>query len=149
MRTIKLGLIGFGVVGTGVVNILSQIQPLIEKKLGASIKLVKIADLDIKTNRGVPIAPNVLTTNVDEILNHPEIDIVLELIGGIEPARTFILKAFEKNKNVVTANKALLAKHGEEIYTAAENRNICIGYIIILPKSKIFSCQNLYLFKIS
>ncbi|MFQ5717291.1 MAG: homoserine dehydrogenase [Nitrospinales bacterium] len=128
MRTIKIGLIGFGTVGAGVVKIISQTNRLIEQRLGAAVKLVKIADLDIKTDRGVPVAPNVLTANADDVIAHPEIDIVLELIGGMEPARSFILKALENGKHVVTANKALLAKHGSEIFAAAEARHLTIGY---------------------
>tara|TARA_B100000686_G_C16734347_1_gene942691 strand:+ start:190 stop:1497 length:1308 start_codon:yes stop_codon:yes gene_type:complete len=128
MKTIKLGLIGFGTVGSGVLKILAQIQPVIEKKLGVSLKLVKIADLDIKTDRGVPIAPNILTKDSDEILNHPEIDIVIELIGGLEPARTFVLKAISNGKHVVTANKALLAKYADELFSASDEKNVGIGY---------------------
>lgn len=128
MKAIKLGLIGFGTVGAGVVKILHQTGYLIEQRLGAAVKLVKIADLDIKTDRGVPVAPNVLTKDVDELLDHPEIDIVLELIGGFEPARSFILKAIENGKHVVTANKALLAKYGDEILSAVEEKHLSIGY---------------------
>ncbi|MFQ5672684.1 MAG: homoserine dehydrogenase [Nitrospinales bacterium] len=128
MKTIRLGLIGFGTVGAGVVKILSQTNFLIERRLGATIKLVKIADLDIKSDRGVPVARHVLTTNADDLLDHPEIDIVVELIGGLEPARSFILKAVANGKHVVTANKALLAKHGDEIFSAVEEKNLCLGY---------------------
>jgi len=128
MKTIRLGLIGFGTVGAGMVKILSQTNFLIERRLGAAVKLVKIADLDIKSDRGVPVARNVLTTQADELLDHPEIDIVVELIGGLEPARSFILKALANGKHVVTANKALLAKHGDEIFSAVEDKKLCLGY---------------------
>ena len=95
------------------VKILSQTNHLVKRRLGTDLKLVKIADLDIKTDRGISVAPEVLTTNADDVLEHPEIDIVVELIGGLEPAKSFILKAVANGKHVVTANKALLAKHGQ------------------------------------
>lgn len=128
MKKIKLGLIGFGTIGTGVVKILAQSGQLIKQRLGAEIKIVNIADLDIKTDRGVPVAKNILTTDANELLNNPEIDIIIELIGGYEPARTFILKALQNGKHVVTANKALLAKHGDEIFAEVEKSQLSIGY---------------------
>ena len=128
MKDINVGLIGFGTIGAGVVKILSDNQKIIQKRLGARICLTKIADLDIKTERGVPVDEKVLTTSVDDILDNPDIDIVIELIGGYEPARTFILKALSNKKHIVTANKALLAKHGDEIFTKVEEVGLSIGF---------------------
>lgn len=128
METVKVGLIGFGVIGAGVVKILSSNGDLIRQRLGASIEIVKIADLDITTDRGVEVKPGVLTTQADEVLEHPDIDIVIELMGGYEPARTFLLKAIANGKHVVTANKALLAVHGDEIFAAVEDKNLSIGF---------------------
>ena len=128
MKTIKVGLIGFGTIGCGVVKILQDNQDIIQDRLGASVEVVKIADLDITTDRGVKVESGVLTTNIDEVLDHQDIDVVVELIGGYEPARTFILKAIKNKKHVVTANKALLAKHGEEIFSAAEKNNVGVGF---------------------
>ncbi len=128
MKTVKVGLIGFGIVGTGVVKILTDNAEIISHRLGAKIDLVKIADLDIKTDRGVKVKPGILTTNVDEVLSNPEIDIVIELIGGMEPAKTFIIKAIENGKRVVTANKALLAKHGDEIFSLTEEKGFALGF---------------------
>ncbi|MBI4382451.1 MAG: homoserine dehydrogenase [Nitrospinae bacterium] len=127
-KTIKVGLLGFGTIGSGVVKILAQSAETIRKRLGASIEIVKIADLDIKTDRGVTVARGVLTKDANEALCHPDIDVVIELIGGYEPARTFILKAIENGKHVVTANKALLAKHGDEIFAALEKKRLSIGF---------------------
>lgn len=121
-------MIGFGTVGAGVVKILKNNGRLIEQRLGTVIELVKIADLDIVTDRGVVVDPAILTTKADDVLNHPNIDIVIELIGGQEPARSFILKAIANGKHVVTANKALLAKSGNEIFQAVEEKKLCIGY---------------------
>lgn len=128
MRDINVGLLGFGTIGTGVVKLLAQNGSLIEGKLGARLALKKIADLDITTDRGVPVATGVLSNNVNEVLNDPEISVVIELIGGYEPARTFVLKAIENGKHVVTANKALLAVHGSEIYAAAAKNGVEVLY---------------------
>lgn len=128
MKTIKVGLIGFGVIGSGVVKVLAENGDTIRERLGASIELVKIADLDIKSDRGVAVEPSLLTTDAHQILDDPEIDIVIELIGGLEPARAFILKALNNGKHAVTANKALLAKHGDEIFKAAKERHKGVGF---------------------
>ncbi|TWJ18773.1 homoserine dehydrogenase [Geobacter argillaceus] len=128
MKRITLGLIGFGTIGTGVVKLLQKNGSLIEEKLGASLTLKTIADLDITTDRGVSVPDGVLTTNANELLNDPEIDVVIELIGGYEPARSFVLKAIANGKHIVTANKALLAVHGEEIYRAAAEKGVEVLY---------------------
>ena len=128
MKTVKVGLIGFGTIGCGVVEILQGNQNIIKDRLGASIEVIKIADLDITTDRGVKVDSGVLTTNIDEVLDHPDIDIVVELIGGYEPARSFILKAINNKKHVVTANKALLAQHGEEVFSSAETNKVGVGF---------------------
>jgi homoserine dehydrogenase len=124
MKTINVGLLGFGTIGAGVVKLLARNSFLIEEKLGAGVALKRIADLDVTTDRGVPVAPGVLTNNADEVLSDPEISVVIELIGGYEPARTFVLRAIESGKHVVTANKALLAIHGREIYAAAARKGV-------------------------
>ena len=119
-KKIGIGLIGFGTVGTGVVRILTDRAEELSRRLGARLELVKIADTDLKRDRGVTVPKGVLTSDVDALIDHPEVDSVVELIGGFDPARTFILRAFQKGKSVVTANKALLAVHGEELYAAAQ-----------------------------
>lgn len=128
MKTISLGLIGFGTIGTGVVKLLQESIELIRKRLGANIFLKKIADLDITTPRQVTVESALLTRDAKDILNDPEISIVIELIGGYEPARSFILEAIRRKKHVVTANKALLATYGNEIFKAAEENGIDIGF---------------------
>ncbi|GJL78075.1 MAG: homoserine dehydrogenase [Nitrospinaceae bacterium] len=128
MKNVKIGVIGFGTIGAGVVKILNSNAEVIQERLGATVQITKIADLDITTDRGVQVGSGVLTTNVDDILNDSEIEIVVELIGGYEPARSFVLKAFQNGKHVVTANKALLAKHGEEIFSAADQKGLSIGF---------------------
>ncbi len=128
MKNISIGLIGFGNIGTGVVKLLRQNEKLITQKLGAKIVLKKIADINITSTRGIKVSPNVLTTNAQEILNDPEISIVIELMGGYEPARTFVLEAIKNGKHVVTANKAMLATYGNEIFPAAQKEGVDIGF---------------------
>jgi homoserine dehydrogenase len=128
MRVINVGLIGFGTVGSGVVKILQKNSKLIEKRMGAKIALKRIADIDIKTDRGVRLKKGVLTTQADEVIKDPEIDIIIELIGGIEPAKTFILRAIQNKKHIITANKALLALHGDEIFRAAYRYGVDVNF---------------------
>ncbi|SNB45109.1 homoserine dehydrogenase [Geobacter sp. DSM 9736] len=128
MKQLNIGLIGFGTIGTGVVKLLAANGGLVEEKVGARLVLKKIADLDITTDRGVTVSPDVLTTDVNQVLEDPEISVVIELIGGYEPARSFVLRAIEHGKHIVTANKALLAVHGEEIYSAAAEKGVEVLY---------------------
>lgn len=127
-KSINVGLIGFGTVGTGTVRILRENADTIRRRLGAPVVLKRIADLDIKKDRGVSLSGVHLTTNAKEVFDDPDIDIVVELIGGYKPAREFILDAIRNKKHVVTANKALLAVHGEEIYSAAEKAGVTLGF---------------------
>jgi homoserine dehydrogenase len=120
MDTIKIGLIGLGTIGTGVAKTLLENRELIEDRLGFCLSLKSIADLDIVRDRGIQIPSGMLTTDANLPIKDPEIDIIVELIGGIEPARTFILNAVKSGKHVVTANKALLASHGKELFGAAQ-----------------------------
>ena len=128
MKEIKIGLIGFGTVGTGMVRVLQDNAPLLEQRLGGRIRLHRIADIDLTRERGVQVPQEILTTDAEAVLSDPEIAICVELVGGIEPARTFILKAMESGKHVVTANKALLALHGAEIFDAAQAHGVRIGF---------------------
>ncbi len=149
MKQIRAGLLGFGTIGTGVVQVFQNNAELIKARLGAELTLVKIADLDITTDRGVTLAEGILTTDADEVLVNPDIDVVIELIGGYEPARTFVLKAIENGKHIVTANKALLALHGDEIFAAAAKHGVEVmfeasvgGGIPIISSIKENLCAN-------
>ncbi len=128
MNSIKVGLLGFGTIGSGVVKVFQQNGSLLQSRLGFPLELTRIADLDITTDRGVVVDPGLLTTDAMALLDDPEIQVVIELIGGYEPARTFVLKAIANGKHVVTANKALLAKHGEEIFAAAEAAGVNVMF---------------------
>jgi len=128
MPRIKIGIIGFGTIGSGVVKILETNGDIIKKRLGAEIEVIKIADLDIVTDRGLNVDQNILTTDAQKLVNHSEIDIVVELMGGYEPARSLILQSISNGKHVVTANKALLAIHGDEIFSTADHNYVSIGF---------------------
>jgi homoserine dehydrogenase len=127
-KVISIGLIGFGTIGTGVVKLLQENGDLIAGRLGSEIRLQRIADIDIRKSRGIHVDDALLTTDAADILNDPGIDIVIELMGGCEPARTFILAAMTAGKHVVTANKALLATHGDEIFRSAMRHGVNIGF---------------------
>lgn len=124
MNKINLGLIGFGTVGQGVVRALLTREKFLEEKVGAGLVLKAVCDKDIRRPREIKVAPGIVTTDINKILNDPDIRIVIELIGGIHPAKEFILEAFKRGKHVVTANKALLAECGEEIFQAARNYKV-------------------------
>lgn len=128
MREIGVGVLGMGTVGTGVIQALQENGDEISQRLGARLRLVKVADKDIETDRGVAIDRSLLTTDVASVLEDPEIQIVAELVGGYEPAKTFLLRAIEQGKHVVTANKALLAVHGDEIFAAARSKKVDLGF---------------------
>lgn len=129
MKTeIGVGLIGFGTVGTGVARVLIENAELIRRRVGVPIKLVRIADLDITRDRGVAIPSGVLTTDIQQVLTDPRVDIVIELMGGYDVAKRVMLDAVQRGKHVVTANKALLAVHGEEIFAAASRQGIDLGF---------------------
>ena len=127
-KDMYVGLIGFGTIGSGTVKLLRDNEALIRKRLGAGLVVKKIADLDIETPRGVTVERDLLTTDAHEILDDPDISIVVELMGGYEPAKSFILKAMGNKKHVVTANKALLATHGEEIFSTAGREGVNLGF---------------------
>jgi len=128
MSDIKVGLLGFGNIGAGVVRLLQDNADVIRNKVGTGIVLKRIVDLDITSDRGVTVPPGVLSTSADDLFNDPEITVVIELIGGYEPAKSFVLKAIEKGKHIVTANKALLALHGDEIYAAAARKGVEVQF---------------------
>lgn len=128
MREIKVGLIGFGTVGTGVVKGIQENADLIEARVGVRPTIHRIADLDITTDRGISIDPSILTDKVEDVLDNPDIDVVVELVGGPTIAKDFVLRALSNGKPVVTANKALLAYHGDEIFATAKASGADIFY---------------------
>lgn len=128
MESIRIGLIGWGTVGCGMLRTLQENAREIHARLGVRLDVARVADLDLETPRPVSVEPHILTRSAQDILDDPSIHIVVELIGGIEPARSFLMKALERGKHVVTANKALLAHHGNEIFDFAARCGRSVGF---------------------
>lgn len=122
MEKVDIAILGLGTVGQGVVKILQNNEDLWSKKCHAAINIKKVYVRNLQKKREVDLPDGVLTNNWQEIVNDPEIKVIIELMGGIEPARTYILEALAKGKNIVTANKDLLAEHGEELFNACEGK---------------------------
>ena len=121
MKKINVGIIGFGNVGSGVVKILRERKKILSEKIGTEISIKKICDKDLSSKRNIAVDKSLLTKNPKEIIDDPQIDIVVELVGGIHPAKELILEALKKGKNIVTANKALLAQEGKELFAQASD----------------------------
>jgi homoserine dehydrogenase len=121
---VKIGILGLGTVGTGTVQILRD--PVDRHHLLKSIEIQRVGVRSIDKQRAVDLPSETITTDLDSIVTDPEIDIIVELIGGIEPARSLILKAIAHGKHVVTANKAVIAKFGDEIFTAANQAGVYV-----------------------
>jgi len=128
MKQIGVGILGFGTVGAGVAAGLLKNRELMAQRLGVDIVLKGVADLDIVTDRGIEIDPALLTTDAKSLLADPEIQIIVELIGGTGIAKSFVLEAFAAGKSVVTANKKLLAEYGDEIFSAANQNGVDIYF---------------------
>lgn len=126
MKEVKVGIIGFGTVGAGVAENILKNSEVVAKRTGVKLVLTRIADLDITTDRGVAVPRELLTTDAAVAIR--ESDIVVELVGGTTIAKKFILEAISAGKHVVTANKALLALHGKEIFDAAEKAGVDVCY---------------------
>lgn len=128
MKKINIGLLGCGTVGTGVAKILLEKKDLISSRAGAELTLKHVADLDSTRDRGIKFDEGVFTRDAFKVIDDPETDIILEMIGGEKPAKDFILRAIENGKQVVTANKALLASCGNEIFRAAAAKGVDVAY---------------------
>src|SRR5260370_40855296 len=129
MNEIKIGLLGLGTVGTGVVKVLQTHGAEMQERAGCRLTLHAIADADTTRQReGLDLKRLPLVPDAARVLDDPAVQVVIELVGGLEPARTFILKALEAGKHVVTANKALLAHHGPEIFEAARRNRVMLGF---------------------
>jgi homoserine dehydrogenase len=128
MRQINIGLLGCGTVGTGVAKLLLEKQELLTARVGAVLNLKWVADIDVKSDRGVRIPAGIFTTEAQKVVNDPDIDIIVEMIGGQGIAKDLILKAIENDKHVVTANKALLASQGNELFAAAALKKVDLAF---------------------
>jgi homoserine dehydrogenase len=129
MNEIKIALLGLGTVGCGVVKILQSHGAEMSERAGCRLTLGRVADADLTRPReGLDLKALPLTGDANQAIDDPSVRIVIELIGGLEPARTFILKALQAGKHVVTANKALLAHHGDELFQEARRSRVMLGF---------------------
>jgi homoserine dehydrogenase len=124
-KTLRVGMLGCGVVGSEVARLINANQKDLTARSGAKLDLVKIG---VRNLARPDVAKDLLTTDLESIVKDANIDLIIEVIGGIEPARTLILEAFANGKSVVTANKALLAKHGAELFAAADKSGVDLYY---------------------
>ncbi|MBC7247251.1 MAG: homoserine dehydrogenase [Actinobacteria bacterium] len=127
-RVVHVGQIGCGTVGSGVVRILRENADLISRRVGCDIRVKRVAVRDFADPRYVELPEEALTTDAMEVICDPEVDILVEVMGGIEPARTFILEALSRGKHVVCANKELMSTHGGELLQAAEAHGVDLAY---------------------
>ncbi len=128
MDETKVAVVGLGTIGSGVAKILTEHEERNSRHAGRKLTLAKAVDPDLKKKRVCKLAPGVLTANLDEVIDDPDIRIVVELIGGLEPARTIVLKLLDAGKDIVTANKALLAQHGAELFDRARELGRSIAF---------------------
>ncbi|MGH8751832.1 MAG: homoserine dehydrogenase, partial [Burkholderiales bacterium] len=128
MKPINVGLLGIGTVGGGTFTVLRRNQEEIKRRAGRGIVITMIADKDVAKAKKIAGKHAQVTGNALEVIRHPQIDIVIELIGGTTIARQLVLQAIKNRKHVVTANKALLAKHGNEIFAAAQKHGVMVAF---------------------
>jgi len=128
VEPLKVGLVGLGTVGTGVAKILVEESAWLTRRTGMPIQLKRVVDINTERDRGIRLDDVLLRNRAEDILDDHDISVLIELIGGIEPARTFLLEAMGKKKHVITANKALLASHGTELFEAALEAGVRIGF---------------------
>jgi homoserine dehydrogenase len=128
MQPVKVGLLGMGTVGGGVVNVLSRNASEIARRAGRGIQIVHASARDIKKTRSFDVADIKLTEQPFEVVNNPDVEIIVELIGGTELARELVMQAIANGKHVVTANKALIARHGNEIFLSARAKGVMVAF---------------------
>ncbi len=150
VEALKIGLLGLGTVGTATAKIL--LSPESRHPLLSEITIAKVGVKTLNKSRGVAFPEGVLTTDLQSIVNDPDLDLVVELMGGLEPARSLILQAIDNGKHIVTANKAVISRYGEEIYTAAEKAGVYVlmeaavggGIPIIRPLQAALSVNRIH-----
>jgi homoserine dehydrogenase len=128
MKPMKVGLLGIGTVGSGTYEVLNRNQEEIERRAGRHIQITMVADLDIIRAKSLVSSDCVVVSDAKEVIAHPDIDIVVELIGGYGIAYELVMAAIDSGKHVVTANKALLAMHGTEIFEAAHRKGVMVAF---------------------
>src|SRR5690554_2465337 len=148
---IKIGLLGLGTVGSGVYSILEKHSENLKSKIGTGLQIEKILVRDVSRQRDIDFDSGLLTDKAEDILDNPEIHLVVELIGGEEPAYQYILKALNNGKSVVTANKLLIAKYGQELMKLAAEKGVSLyfeasvagGIPIIRPLRESFAANKI------
>ncbi len=128
MQTAKVAVVGFGTIGSGVVKLLLENSDRISSRVGRAVELVRVVDTDLTRSRNVSVPKTLLTDDLSVVADDPEIDTVVQLIGGLEPERTIMLRMLQSGKNIVTANKALLAEHGAELFEQARKSGRSIAF---------------------
>jgi homoserine dehydrogenase len=128
MKPAKVAIIGLGTIGSGVAKLLVEQKERIARQTGRPVELVYVVDNDLKRKRNIALPPGLLIDDLNVVLNDPEISVAVELVGGLEPARTIVLKLLDSGKNIVTANKALLAEHGHELFDKARAKGLSIAF---------------------
>ncbi|OGI40055.1 MAG: homoserine dehydrogenase [Candidatus Muproteobacteria bacterium RBG_16_62_13] len=128
MNPVKIGILGLGTVGCGTVNVLARNAGEITRRAGRDIRIVHASARDLKKARPCSVAGIKLTADPLDVVNNPEVEVVIELMGGYEPARALVLRAIEQGKHVITANKAMIAVHGNEIFAAAQKRGVMVAF---------------------
>ncbi|RMG41689.1 MAG: homoserine dehydrogenase [Planctomycetota bacterium] len=127
-ETLGIGILGLGTVGGGVARLLTEHAERLERRSGRRLEIRRVAVRDVEKPRSFSLSRNLLTDDPGQVVRAPDVDVVVELIGGIEPARTLIIEALDHGKHVVTANKSLLCEHGPELYERARRRERCIAF---------------------
>jgi homoserine dehydrogenase len=127
-KAIGIGLLGLGTVGSGVAEVLVTRSDSLAEQAGLSLILKKVLVRDVNKRRSVKVSSSLLTSHPEEVLSHPDVDIVIELIGGERPATEYIERAIANGKHVVTANKEVMAKHGYELFSLARKHNADLRY---------------------
>jgi homoserine dehydrogenase len=127
-KTIGIGMLGLGVVGSGVAEVLATKADSLAEQTGLPLILKKVLVRDVKKRRSAKLSPTLLTNHPEEVLSHPEIDIVIELIGGEHPAIEYMKQALANGKHIVTANKEVIAKHGYQLFSLARKHNADLRY---------------------
>jgi len=128
MKPINVGLLGIGTVGGGTFTVLDRNREEISRRAGCAITMKMVADKEVDKARRLVGGRASVTADALEVVNHPDIDIVVELIGGTTIAKDLILQAIANGKHIVTANKALLAQHGNEIFAAAQKKDVMVAF---------------------
>ncbi|MCX5680243.1 MAG: homoserine dehydrogenase, partial [Candidatus Omnitrophica bacterium] len=128
MKKINVGIIGFGTIGAGVIKTLKARRGFLADKSGVDINITKICDKDLKTKRLIKVPKKLLTKLIGKVLYDPSIDIVVELMGGVHPAKDIAMEVLRNGKHFVTANKALLSDSGAEIFELAHKLGLCVGF---------------------